>query len=118
MLPIPDALKECVATEVVTGKSLVDSELLLNLYLSSNTRVVSTRDPKGVEALHSLVADENVLKSFVKGVTHMELTRNVWRGNNDGEGRRGVVYVGGKIALVAPILIYSVLEVLRGIYLW
>jgi hypothetical protein len=80
--------------------------------------VVGAGNPKGVKALHSLVTNENVLKSLVKGVTHVELTGNVWRGNNDGKAGIVIVFVGCEITFVTPFLIYSVLKFRGRICFW
>ena len=117
MLPVPDSLKEFFSAKVVACEPLVYSELLLDLYLRCDTRVVCSGNPKGVVALHSLIADENVLQGFVESVSHMELTRYV-RGRNDHRKmRRGIIYVGGEISLFRPVFVYSVLEFRGGIYL-
>ena len=70
---------------IVSCKTLVYTKLLLNLYLSCDTGMVGSGNPKGVKALHSLVTNENVLKGLVKGVAHVELSCDVGRGDHYGE---------------------------------
>ena len=118
VLPAPNSLKELLAAEIVTGKTLVNAESLLNLDLCRDSRVVCAGDPKGVEALHSLVADENVLQGLVKRVTHVKLSRDVGRGNDYGKGGIVVILVGREISLFTPLGVYSVLKFLRAIRLW
>jgi hypothetical protein len=80
--------------------------------------VVGSGEPKGTVSAHSLVADENVLESVVKGVSHVELTRDVGRRDNDGIGRLGLVDYGCEILFVTPILVYALLEFRGSICLW
>ena len=102
VLPVPNTLEEFFSSEVVTCKLFVNAESFFNLYLCCDTRVVCSGNPKGVESLHSLVTDEYVLKSFVKGVSHMELTCYVRRGNDYRKRRSVVVYVGSEVSAVIP----------------
>ena len=115
MLPVPDALEEFLTAEVVAGEVLVLAQLLLHFDLRGNARMVGAGHPQRAEALHPLVADEDVLERLVECVSHMELARDVRRGNDDRERRLAVVHIGGEIALVAPILIDSVFKFARGI---
>ena len=115
MLPVPDALEKLLAPEIIAGEVLILAQLLLDLDLRGNAGMVGAGDPQRAEALHPLVADENVLERLVQRVPHVELPRDVRGRNDDRERRLAVVHIGGKIALVAPILIDSVLKFARGI---
>ena len=45
--------------------------------------MIRTWEPKCGISRHSLPADKDILKSFIKGMAHMELTRYIRRGDND-----------------------------------
>ena len=113
LLPVPNALEKLLASEIVAGDAFVFAEVFLDLYLRGDAGMVCAGYPKGVVALHALGADENVLKRFVKGVPHVELSRDVGRRDNDAEGRAAILGVGRKIAFLRPHGIYPVLKVLR-----
>ena len=115
MLPVPDALEEFLAAEVVAGEVLVFAQLLLHLDLRGNARMVGAGHPQRTEALHPLVADEDVLERLVERVPHVELPCDIRGRDDDRERRLAVVHIGGEIALVAPILIDSVFKFVRRI---
>ena len=115
ILPLPYSFQELFASEIVAGKSLLLAESLLYLDLSGDAGVVGAGDPQGVKALHALVANQNVLKGLVQGMSHVKLTRYVG-GRNDHREMLGVVLdVGGKIPLLAPVLVNSVLKLAGGV---
>ena len=93
--------------------------------------MVGSGKPKGVVALHAVVADNDVLQSVVKAVAHVQNARYVGRRNHDGiKGRLffavlagrafafpfgvdGAGRVGGRLkaALAFPVLVYSVFKI-------
>ena len=79
ILPVPHALEELLAAEVVSRKSLVNAQALLDLDLRCNSGVVGAGNPKGRITLHTLGSYYYVLKGLVKRVSHVELARDVWR---------------------------------------
>ena len=117
-LPIPYSFKEFFTSEVITCKSLVLSEVFLNLYLRCDTCVVGTGKPKGGKALHSLVTDKNILKRFIKGVAHMKLSCYVWRRNNYRKCGLAVIYIGCEVTAVTPRFVKSFLDLTRVISLF
>ena len=64
-LPLPDARRERLAPEVFLCLAL-QRELLLDLDLGGDPRVVRAGNPERIEAIHALVADQNVLEGIVE----------------------------------------------------
>ena len=60
-LPGPHTLKELLATQIVTGQSLVLPQFLLHLDLGGDTGVVAAGQPQCLVALHPLKAGQDVL---------------------------------------------------------
>ena len=83
VLPVPDALDECFAAEVVAGFVFVFFEATFDNGLSCDPGVVGSRHPQRVEALHSLHANDDVLQSVVQRVTQVQGTGYVGRRNDD-----------------------------------
>src|SRR5262249_20071769 len=111
-LPLPDALDERLATQVLFRLAL-GGKLPLDDVLRGDTRVIGPWHPESVVAIHPLVADENVLQRHVEGVPHVQGARDVWRRNDDAEGllaRRGV---GVAIAVALPDAVPLVLDPAR-----
>ena len=104
--------------EVVAGETFVLAEVFLDLDLGRDSRVVGSGNPERGEALHTLVADEDVLKRLVKRVTHVELSRDVWGRNNNGKRFLFGVAFGREIALLAPSGVDTVLELGGRVVLW
>ena len=117
VFPIPNTLKELLTAEVVAGKSLLLAQLLLDLYLCRNARVVGAGEPKGCIALHSLIAGEDILQSGVKSMTHVELTCYI--GGRHDDGKRLFVGVDNALEVTAglPHIINSLFDRTRVIHL-
>ncbi len=64
-------------------------ELLLDLDLGGDSRVVGAGKPQRVEAVHALVADQDVLQRVVQGVAPVQRAGDVGRGITIAYGRRG-----------------------------
>ena len=85
-LPFPHALKELLAAEVVAGQALLGAQLLLDLNLRGDARVVGAGEPQRLIALHPLEAGQDVLQRAVQRVSHVELAGDVGRRHDDGKG--------------------------------
>ena len=72
--------------------------------------MVSSRLPQCFVALHSLETDENVLHSFIKCMSHMQLSGYVWRRHNNGKWFLIRVYFCMKISVVHPFLVKTFLD--------
>ena len=99
-LPLPDALEELLAPEVLTALALL-LERLLDDILRGDAGVVCAGEPEGVAALHAAPADEDVLNRLVERVAHVQNARHVRRRNNDGI-RHPPVGVVMKIPVLLP----------------
>ena len=105
VLPVPDALQELLAAQVVAAQSLPDAEVLLHLDLGGDAGVVRAGQPQGVVALHALIADQDVLQRAVHGVSHVQLAGDVGGRHNDGEGLFVPSPVGAEPAAVHPEIV-------------
>jgi hypothetical protein len=70
-LPFPDLLDKGLAPEFMPGNSL-GSEVPFDNVLGRDSRVVGSRQPQDVKAVHSLVAALDVLESIVQCVPHVK----------------------------------------------
>jgi hypothetical protein len=109
LLPSPSALEEAIASEVFFGKTFL-AHCFNDLRLGCDGGVVGAGEPEGAVARHSLVTDKDILKGVVKRVAHVELSCDVWRGNNYGIMFFAVVDFGGEIALLCPHSVESVFK--------
>ena len=120
LFPLPGLLQEALPAQVMLVDALV-LQLVDHLHLRGDGRVVGARLPESLEALHSLVADQNILHGVVQGVSHVQLSRHVGRGHHDGKGllalSPSLLRVRVKILLVQPLLIEAALNLAGGIRL-
>ena len=77
-LPLPDALHKRLATEVV-ARDAIGGELALNDHLRGDARMIGTRLPEDVAALHATPTDQQVLHRAVERVAHVQRPRHVRR---------------------------------------
>ena len=116
LLPVPDALKELVAAEIVAGLALLLAQHLFDLYLGRDAGMVNAGQPQRGIALHSLITGQDILKCRIKGMPHVELTGDIgWR-HNDGERLLIGVYLALEIVPVHPHLIDLFLDRFRVIH--
>ena len=113
ILPVPGSFEETVATHVLFGEPL-GAHIFNDFYLGGDGRMVGSGHPKSFVALHTLHSDEHVLNGFVKGVSHMKLTGDVGRRNNDCKRFFIGIYLGVEVTAVQPELVDSALH-LRGV---
>ena len=116
LLPLPDALKELFAAEVIAGLALLLAEHFLDLYLRCDARVVDAGQPQRGVALHTLIAGHNVLKRGVQRVSHMELAGDIGGRHDDGEGLLVGVYYALEIAALHPHVVDLLLNRFRFIH--
>ena len=83
-------------------------QLLDDLDLGSDTCMVGAGLPQCVVALHSLIADQDILHGVVQCMPHVELSCDIWGRDHDSEGSLTVIYLRMKILFVKPLLIQSV----------
>ena len=101
-LPLPDPFDEFFTAEVVPCDSLF-RQFLLDDVLRCYSGMVHPRHPEGVVALHPLVPNDDVLQHIVECMTHVQHSRDVRRGNDDGKRvfRRWVRRM--EIVMVEPV---------------
>ena len=99
-LPLPHALDERLAPEVLAALALL-LERLLDDVLRRDARVVRPRQPQRVEAAHPAPAHEDVLDRLVERVAHVQDARHVRRRNHDGI-RRAMPRLVMEISVLLP----------------
>jgi hypothetical protein len=118
VLPLPDAINQSVAAQVVSCFLFLFEKPPLDHRLSGDTRVIRTRHPQRVEALHPLHADEDVLQRVIERVAKMQRAGYVWRWNDNAKRRARIVRVGMEVAALLPkgipLLLRGGVIVLRG----
>ena len=102
VLPLPDALEELVAAEVVAGFLFLFAELALDDGLRGDAGVVGAREPEDLVAGLAGVAGEDVLECVVQHMAEREDAGDIRRRDNDRVSglRRGGV--GGEVAVLDP----------------
>ncbi len=112
LLPLPGTFQESLAAQFFFAGSLL-FQLLDNAHLGGNGSMIGARLPERIVPLHSFIADQNILHGIVQRMSHMQLSRDIRRRDNDGKRFLRLVHLGVEIVLVHPLLIQSVLQPLR-----
>ena len=113
VLPRPYTLQELLTAEVVTGQTLLLAEVLLYLDLGRDAGVIGARHPQRFVALHTLGADQDILKRFVECVAHVKLAGNIRGRDNNGVGFLVRIDLGVEKAGIDPELVQLVLDRFR-----
>ena len=113
-LPLPRMAEELFARE----RALVDAlglELLDDLGLRGDRRMVGSRHPAGVLALHPGAAHEHVLNRLVEHVPHVQHAGHVRRRDDH---RIGLPLVGLRVEHVVPhpVVVPFRLDLLRSVF--
>ena len=116
LLPVPDALKELVAAEIVAGLALLLAQHLFDLYLGRDAGMVNAGQPQRGIALHPLITGQDILKRRIKGVPHVELTGDIGGRHDNGERLLIGVYLALEIMPVHPHLIDLFLDRFRVVH--
>lgn len=103
-LPLPDALDERLTAEVLPRLALL-GELLLDLVLRRDTRVVHPRQPQRLEALHALTTRQRVHERVLEGVPQVQRPGDVRRRDDDGVRGLVALRVGGEVTPLDPALV-------------
>jgi hypothetical protein len=104
VFPIPDALDQGVAAEVVATLAFVLLETFLDDRLGGDPGMIGAGQPERVVPAHAVPTDENILERIVEGVAEVQRAGHVgWR-NDDGEAliARAVVGGGGEALVLSP----------------
>ena len=110
--PLPNFIDKRFATVVMTGFTFFSGNLTLNHHLGSDTRVVGTSLPQGVFTLHALVANHGIHDGLLEGMTHMQTAGDVRRRDHDAETFLAFVAIGFEIALLFPVLVKRLFDIL------
>ena len=102
VLPLPDALEELVAAEVVAGFLFLLAEFAFDDGLRGDAGVVGAGEPEDFVAGLAGVAGEDVLECVVEHMAERENAGDIRRRDDDRVGglRRGGV--GGEVAVLDP----------------
>ena len=111
-LPLPHALQELLAAEVVARQALLGAQFLFDLDLRGDARVVGAGEPQGGVALHALKARQDVLQRRVHCMAHVQLAGDVRRRHDDGKRLFVRVGLGLEAVVVHPHLIDAALDLL------
>ncbi|MNE93517.1 hypothetical protein D3C80_1913760 [compost metagenome] len=79
--------------------------------------MVGTRLPQGVFTLHALIADHGVHDGLLESMTHVQAAGHVRRRDHDGKAFFTGITMRLEIALLFPVLVKRLLDVLRVICL-
>lgn len=85
ILPLPNEVNEVLSAEIMTSLALNLLQALLDNGLGGNTGVITTGQPESGLSVHTGPSNHGILERVAKGVTHVQSTRNVGRGDNDCE---------------------------------
>ena len=77
--------------------------------------MVNAGNPQRIVALHSLEANQGILHRCVHGVTHVQLTGDIGRGHDDGEGLLLLIPLRMEVAALLPHIIDAGFHILRFI---
>ena len=105
--PVPAFLQESLPAQICLFNAFF-FQFVDYLNLCGNCRMVRTRLPESLIALHSLIADQDILHGIIQGMAHMQLSRNIWRRHHNGKWLFAPVYLRMKIFLLQPFLIKAV----------
>ncbi|OPY11787.1 MAG: hypothetical protein A4E69_02628 [Syntrophus sp. PtaB.Bin138] len=113
-LPLPDPIDELLPAEIMACQPL-PGQFLFHYVLGGDACMVHSRHPEGIETLHALEADDDVLKRVVQGMPHVEDSRHIGRRDHNGERRFFPFVLRMKKAGIQPVLVPSFLNFPRFI---
>ncbi len=86
--PLPNARFKCLAAKLLAGRAF-RGELAFDHQLRGDAGVVGAGYPQGAEAGHAPPADHDIDLRLLEHVSHVELARDVGRGQEDRKGLAG-----------------------------
>ena len=111
LFPGPSVLQEFLPGKFALVLAGFLIELVGYFYLSGNAGMVASRKPQRAVSLHSLPADQHVLQGLIQGMSHVKLSRNVWRRHHNGERFLVWIHLGIKGSGFFPCFINAILKV-------
>ncbi len=93
-LPLPHPFHELLAPEFLAGDLLGAQQVLFHLQLGGDAGMVAARHPQRRDALHTVVADHQVLHRHEHNMPQVQFTGHVGRRDGDDERLFGRVKTG------------------------
>ncbi len=84
-LPLPDLAEEILAAHIRAAQVALRLQLLLDLQLRGDPRMVLPRLPQRVKAAHPVPTGEDILQRVVERMAHMQRAGDVRRRDHDAE---------------------------------
>ena len=113
-LPLPGVLEELLTRQILLGDAL-GLQLGDDLGLGRDARMVRSRHPAGVLAVHPRLADQHVVQRVVQHMPHVQDTRHIGRRDHDRIGLP-IVRFRMKTLVLQPIGIPLVLHLGRIVF--
>ena len=117
LLPLPNALQEFLAAQIITSLALFFFNYLFYFNLSCQSCMVIAGHPQGIVAHHAVPTNQNILQSIVQGMAHVQLASDIRRRNNNAKCFVAFLYLSMKITILFPELIPLLLYGSRVIHL-
>ncbi|MNI07774.1 hypothetical protein D3C73_607890 [compost metagenome] len=102
VLPGPYLLQEFLASQIMPGNPLL-AQLLLHLRLGGNARMIGSGQPKGIETLHPLRADQNILQREIERMPNVQHPRYIRRRDDNAIRFCFRTFAGFKEAMLHPV---------------
>ena len=103
-LPLPDPLDKGVPAQGVAVLAF-RGQLPFHHVLGGDAGMVGAGHPEGVEAVHALEPDQDILQGIVEGVAHMQDAGDVGRRDDDAKAGLGAIGLGMEKPLLFPVFI-------------
>lgn len=107
VLPLPDAIDELLAPELVAAGVLLLAQVFLDPRLGRDPGVVGAGEPADLLALHAVIADQDILQRVVEHMAERQDAGDVRRRNHDRIGFLRRVRPAVKITGLFPVRIPS-----------
>ena len=88
-------------------------QLVNNLDLCGDCRMVSSGLPQRLIALHSLKTNQNILHGLVQSVSHVKLSGNIGRRHHNGKGFFIWIYFCMEITIIHPFFVQTLFQSFR-----
>ena len=109
LFPFPGILQELFPTDLMLIDSLLFQHIS-HLDLRRNSRVVGSRLPQRLIALHALITDQDILHGIVQRVSHVKLPGYIGRRHHNGKRFLVRINFSVEILLLQPFLIDAILH--------
>jgi hypothetical protein len=113
LFPLPDALVELLASEIVARLALERLQVALDDHLRGDAGVIGAGHPHRVVRAHAPPADQQILDGDEERMPEVERAGYVRRRDGDRKGRLRDLRVGVEIALLEPKAVPPLLDLRR-----